>query len=148
KLQPSLTISENSSEVFSVRFSPDGKFLAAGCGDGAVRVFNVDTGKLVYNLQHGSSLNLPCTSLRFRPSTAASKTRNVLVVVNANGSIQHWHMTSGKCLSTIETEDQIYAMDYRNDGAIFGVAGKDHCIRIYDETTKQEALCLRGGTGY
>ena len=32
KLAPRVTISDNSSEIFCVRFSPDGKFLAAGCG--------------------------------------------------------------------------------------------------------------------
>ena len=44
KLVPRVTISDNSSEVFCVKFSPDGKFVAAGCGDGAVRVFNSQTG--------------------------------------------------------------------------------------------------------
>lgn len=32
------TCSECPSEVFCTRFSPDGKLLAAGCGDGAIRV--------------------------------------------------------------------------------------------------------------
>jgi Anaphase-promoting complex subunit 4 WD40 domain len=53
RLQASMTVSDNSSEIFCVRFSPDGKFLAAGCGDGAVRVFSVATGRLAYNLQVG-----------------------------------------------------------------------------------------------
>jgi COMPASS component SWD3 len=44
KLSPKITISENTSEVFCVRFSPDGKFVAAGCGDGAIRVFNAENG--------------------------------------------------------------------------------------------------------
>jgi WD40 repeat protein len=39
KLVPKITISDNTSEVFCVKFSPDGKFIAAGCGDGAIRVF-------------------------------------------------------------------------------------------------------------
>lgn len=38
KLVPKITISDNTSEVFCVKFSPDGKFIAAGCGDGAIRV--------------------------------------------------------------------------------------------------------------
>jgi WD40 repeat protein len=38
KLLPRITISDNTSEVFCVKFSPDGKFIAAGCGDGAIRV--------------------------------------------------------------------------------------------------------------
>ncbi|CAM9514278.1 unnamed protein product, partial [Phaeothamnion confervicola] len=127
-----------------------GRYLAAGCADGAIRVFTVATGRLAYNLQPGSSAALPCTSLRFRPLTAQNKTsRNVLVAVNAGGAIQHWHMTSSKCLSAIQRpECQFYALDYRPDGAVFGVSGKDHAVRVFDETTKQETLCMEGGTGY
>ena len=33
KLVPKITITNNTSEVFCVRFSPDGNFLAAGCGE-------------------------------------------------------------------------------------------------------------------
>jgi WD40 repeat protein len=70
KLLPRITISDNTSEVsipiinitanclnlcsmqvFCVRFSPDGNFVATGCGDGAIRVFNSQTGALAYNLQ-------------------------------------------------------------------------------------------------
>ena len=40
KLIPRITISDNTSEVFCCEFSSDGLFLAAGCGDGAIRVFN------------------------------------------------------------------------------------------------------------
>ncbi len=39
KLQPTVTISENPSEIFVVRWSPDGKLVAAGAGDGAIQVF-------------------------------------------------------------------------------------------------------------
>lgn len=34
RLVPKITISDNTSEVFCVRFSPDGKFLAAGTSHG------------------------------------------------------------------------------------------------------------------
>ena len=48
RLRPAITISEQSSEVFTVRWSPDARYLAAGCGDGAVRVFNGENGRLAY----------------------------------------------------------------------------------------------------
>ena len=86
KLVPKITISENTSEVFTIRFSPDGKFVAAGCGDGAIRVFNAHTGALAYNLQGGSSVALPTTALRFRPVTATTRTKNVFVAANAAGA--------------------------------------------------------------
>ncbi|RYG60193.1 hypothetical protein EON64_19490 [archaeon] len=106
KLQPKITISDNTSEVFCVRFSPDGKFVAAGCGDGSIRVFNAQTGALAYNLQGGSNVALPTTCLRFRPVTATTRTKNVILAANAAGAVQHWHMTSGKCLHSVEEADK------------------------------------------
>ncbi|CAM9158576.1 unnamed protein product, partial [Discosporangium mesarthrocarpum] len=56
--------------------------------------------------------------------------------------------TSGKCLNSIAEEDQFYALDYRRDGSVFAASGKNHTVRIYDETTKHEVMILQGGTGY
>ena len=53
RLRPAITISEQSSEVFTVRWSPDARYLAAGCGDGAVRVFNGENGRLAYKCVGG-----------------------------------------------------------------------------------------------
>mmetsp|Transcript_9074 Transcript_9074/g.9125 ORF Transcript_9074/g.9125 Transcript_9074/m.9125 type:complete len:358 (-) Transcript_9074:178-1251(-) len=147
KLVPKVTISDNTSEVFCVRFSPDGKFLATGCGDGAIRIFNVVTGKLSYNIQGGSNTALPTTAIRFRPVTATTRTKNVFLASNAAGTVQHWHMTSSKCLHSMEDNDnQVYALDYNNDGTKFVTAGKDAVLRYYDEATKTQVLQLMGGT--
>lgn len=137
RLAPRLTISDNKSEIFCVRFSPDGKFVAAGCGDGSIRVFNATNGTLAYSIISGSSVALPTTILQFRPVTPSTRTKNVLVAANASGIVQHWHMTSGKCLHSIEdTENQVYALDYNVEGTQFCTAGKDKCVRVYDEATK------------
>lgn len=145
KLVPRVTISHNSSEIFTVRFSPDGNFLASGCADGAIRVFNVSNGKVAYNVEGGSSVALPTTCIRFRPITSSSQTKNVFLAANAAGTVQHWHMTSGKCLHAFEdNENQVYALDYNDEGTQFATAGKDTCIRLYDEATKTKILTLSG----
>lgn len=150
KLAPRITVSGNTSEVFSVKFSPDGSFIAAGCGDGAIRVFSSTTGALAYNLQGGSNIALPTTCVKFRPVTATTRTKNVIIAANAAGTIQHWHMTSGKCLHSMEEEDknQVYAIDYDAEGAKFVTTGKDKSIRVYDEATKSLIATMRGGAGY
>lgn len=67
-------------------------------------------------------------------------------VSDSDGSCQHWHVTSGKCLHTIHDDDnQLYCVDYRNDGAVFATAGKDKTVRIYDEATKSLAHSMSGG---
>lgn len=148
-LVPKVTISDLTSEVFTIRFSPDGKFLACGCGDGAIRVFNSQNGSLAYSLQGGSSVALPTTALRFRPVTPTTRTKNVFLAANAAGSVQHWHMTSGKCLHSMEDEDnQVYALDYNDEGTCFVAGGKDKAVRVYDEATKTMVVEMVGGMGY
>lgn len=149
KLEPRITISDNTSEVFCIQFSPDGKYLAAGCGDGAIRVFSTQNGKLAYTLEGGSNVALPTTALRFRPVTPTSRTKNVLLSANAAGTVQHWHMTSGKCLhSLVDEENQVYCLDYNDEGSSFVTAGKDKTVRLYDEATKTVITSLQGGIGY
>jgi len=123
-----ITHSDEDAEAFCVRFSPDDTLLAAGCGDGVVRVFHTEDGRLAYKLEACAS-GLPTTAVRFRPTSAASKTRNVLLVANSDGTVQHWHVTSSRCLHTITEEDnQVYALDYAVDGLRFATAGKDYTV--------------------
>jgi len=91
---------------------------------------------------------LPTTCLRFRPATEVSKTKNVLLVGNADGTVQHWHITSRKCMHTItEDKNQVYAIDYGHDGKQFASGGKDYTVRVYDEATKSCVSSLCGGYG-
>ena len=65
---------------------------------------------------------------------------------DADGSAQHWHITSGKCLHTINDPDnQLFCVDYRPDGALFATAGKDRSVRVYDEATKSLVTRMSGG---
>ncbi|KAG8469846.1 hypothetical protein KFE25_006301 [Diacronema lutheri] len=141
------SVGAHSSEVFCVRFSSDSTLVAAGLGSGVVRVYQAQTGRLSYQLTT-SDKGLPSTAMRFRPASASTKTRNVLLTANADGCIQHWHVTSGKCLHTIvEPDNQVFAIDYKADGSKFATAGKDYTVRIYDEATKTKVADLSSGFG-
>lgn len=105
-----MTLGDSESEVFSCRFDPSDKYLAAGFGDGAIRVYNTQTAKCAFTLcssldQNGMSDDMPVTALRWRPQTATMKTANVLVAAYADGYLKHWHATSGKCLHQRVCED-------------------------------------------
>eukprot|EP00824_Muranothrix_gubernata_P008875 TRINITY_DN21442_c0_g1_i1.p1 TRINITY_DN21442_c0_g1~~TRINITY_DN21442_c0_g1_i1.p1 ORF type:complete len:348 (-),score=56.91 TRINITY_DN21442_c0_g1_i1:85-1128(-) len=151
KLAPRFSLTDNTSEVFAVQMSPDGAFVAAGFGDGSIRVHHTDSGRLAYTLHAAPSVGtnvaaMPVTSLRFRPTASTSKTKNMLLSGNASGQLQHWHVTSGKCLhTTFEEGNQVYAIDYTADGATFMSAGKDKMVRVYDETTKELLRTLTAG---
>ena len=67
---------------------------------------------------------------------------NVLVSTQADGSLKHWHATSGKCLHSRcdNPENHLYCLDYNYEGTLLAVAGRDAYVRIYDEHTKSLAL--------
>merc|ERR1719198_1398177 len=143
------------SDCFCVRFSPDDQYLAASFANGAINIYNAETGKQEFVLNNvegkGDSIMaapLPTTQLRWRPHSAQSKTKSVLISVNAefDGQILHWHIKSGKCLHTItERGNQLFCLDYFNDGSQFATAGKDRLVRVYDEATKRLVQTLQGG---
>ena len=80
------------------------------------------------------------------PICIAAFMEEEVLVGNSDGSVSHWHMTSGKCLhSIVDEENQIYAIDYRHDGGSFATAGKDKKVRVYDEATKTMVTEMGGG---
>ena len=89
---------------------------------------------------------MPMTQIRWRPATSMAVTKNVIISVNANGALQHWHTTSGKLLHTIYDElNQLLTVDYNPDGTQFCTGGSDCIVRVYDEQTRSLLTELEGG---
>eukprot|EP01059_Diplonema_ambulator_P016366 TRINITY_DN27818_c0_g1_i1.p1 TRINITY_DN27818_c0_g1~~TRINITY_DN27818_c0_g1_i1.p1 ORF type:complete len:348 (+),score=46.90 TRINITY_DN27818_c0_g1_i1:54-1046(+) len=136
---------ETGSDVLAVEVSPDEVYCTAACSNGVVKVFSTRTSaKEDYSLDvmRMSAVKLPVTCLRFRPQAGMSKTKNMLVLGTAAGTIEHWHLTSRRCVSSIQTETEIYCLDYRDDGTRFAASGKDGLVRVYDEEGKKLAATL------
>ena len=105
-------------EVFCVRYSPDGQFVAAARGNGSIDVYSATKGNKVYELP-SDDVNgaAPTCCIRFRPNTTSSKTRNVLLAVDAGGKVSplatpasHTHYLEGAFgLKITETvRDDVY----------------------------------------
>ena len=82
-------------QSMTIRFDQEGKYLAQGCHDGKIRIWNVNTGNESYVLNKDMEHPMPTMMVRWRPHQQ-ERNKNVLLAVNADGSLQHWHMTSGK----------------------------------------------------
>ena len=139
---------ESDTPVHTCKFSLDDTFLACGYGDGAVRIYNLDRGRKVVTLQNFTGPEdevMPVTALQWRPETSFSKTANVLVSAQADGSIKHWHTSSGKCLHVMQEdpENHLYSLDFTLDGSLLAAAGRDRHVRIYDEATKAEICAMK-----
>ena len=78
---------------------------------------------------------VPFSCVRWRPENANFKTTNIFTTVNADGEIQTWHLTSGKCLSTMKddsktsTDKQLYCVDYSSDGSKIAVCGSEPIVQ-------------------
>lgn len=148
-----MTLMDTSDEIFTLKFDPNDKYVAWGCGDGAIRVYNVLTGKMAFLLANPKKYDdflFPITCLRWRPVTQEMKTKNVLVACSADGWLYHWHVTSGKLLHTFDLSEygnQFFCLDFAPDGKQFALGAKDKTIRIMDEHTKTLVDTLEGGMG-
>lgn len=130
-----------------VRFDPHDKYLAQGRGDGTVVIWNVHSNKEAFVLNANMEEPMPMMMIRWRPAKSQAITKNVILTVNADGSLQHWHTTSGKLLHTIYEElNQLLSCDYNHDGTQFCAAGSDCIVRVYDEQTRGLA-CVLDGSG-
>jgi len=61
-----------------------------------------------------------------------------MIAANANGTLTHYHTTSGKQLNQIPQDglNQLLTCDYKPDGLNFITAGKNGVIYVYDEVTR------------
>ncbi len=146
-------------EVLCVRFSPDNTILAAGCGDGIVRLYKAENGQF-YGTLGGNKLKakedrLPNMCIRWKPQGGAAgsskdKGKNTLLVGNADGTVEHYDIVGvkGSCTSCIQEEgNSVLAVDYSPDASRFATGGKDRIVRVYDETHKNCFIELRGMAG-
>ncbi|EGR28411.1 WD repeat protein [Ichthyophthirius multifiliis] len=118
------------SEILCAKFDKDDSLIAAGCLDGTLQIYHLQTGLLKNKFQTnqpGQSSN-PVTCLRWRPSQINGIVKNLITTGDVNGNIVQWHASSGKELERIiEPENQILCLDYDKNGNYLATAGKD-CI--------------------
>lgn len=68
-----------------------------------------------------------------------------MLAANTNGHIFQFIAKTGKQVwHGIESDNQIFALDYVYDSQYFASAGSDNVIRIYDEHTKKITHNLKG----
>jgi WD40 repeat protein len=87
KISHKYTLGSLDTQTFCVRYDPQDKYIAQGCGDGSIRIFNVFTGKQSFCLNDNMDTPMPTTQVRWRPAASQAVTKNVIISVNANGAL-------------------------------------------------------------
>ncbi|KAK2952318.1 putative F-box and WD-40 domain protein 7 [Blattamonas nauphoetae] len=146
-IKPTSVIQDIGSEIFVVRYSADGKFLAVACQDGGTRLYSTESHKLLYGFDMGQPNGFPITAMRFRPSIGSMYP--ALVTGSSDGHLKHWHVATSKMMYEIHEEDnQILALDYNPTGTRLATVGSDLNVRIYDEKTKSLLFVLNDQKQY
>lgn len=110
--------------TLSAVFSPDGGLLATCDTDFNVRIWEIQTGKLILICQgHTNWVH----SVKFSPNG------KILASCGADKSIKLWNVRDGVCIKTlIGHEHEVFSIAFNPDGKTIASASGDCTIKIWD----------------
>ena len=127
--------------VESLAFSPDGHRLASASPDHTVRVWNVDTGRQLFEPLRGHT--------DMARSVAFSPDGHRLASASFDGTVRLWDTGNGHPLADPFTGHlgQVDAVAFSPDGTRIASAGDDWTIRIWPAVVTSEMVCHKLSTG-
>ncbi len=139
---------EGKGEVFALAFSPDGRYLAVGCGSsgsgasfrseeaGRVEVYDVSTGNLLWKQgAHGTAV----LSVAFSPDGKS------LATCGKSNTIRVWDTLTGQSKTTLSGEgNQVSGVVFHPNGQMLVSAGSDTKITLWDIKTGATVRQLTG----
>jgi len=87
----------------SLDFSPDGALLAAGFGDGSIRLWTIPDGELVRTLDGSPLIYEGTTNERGYPFMDIDFSPNGKILASASGNVRLWNVSNGYLLRILET---------------------------------------------
>ncbi|BAU67481.1 WD-repeat protein (plasmid) [Stanieria sp. NIES-3757] len=131
---------ETLGNILSATFSPDGKTLATCDTDCQIRLWEVETGKLLVICKgHNNWVR----SVSFSPDG------QTLVSGGADRTVKFWQVSDGTCLKTCRGHDkEIFSVTYSPIARTVVSASGDNILRIWDAITGECIKTLIGHDGW
>jgi len=111
--------------VYAVAYSPDGRHLATGSRDKAVRVWDLDTGTSRTLTGHTSSV----------VAVAYSPDGRHLATGGLDETVRVWDLDTGTSRALTGHTGDVYAVAYSPDGRHLATGGLDDTVRVWDLDT-------------
>lgn len=136
---------EHGNTVTRVLFSPDGKLLASGGDDGAVKLWDARTGKERISLPQRSGV----AGLAFsRDGNILAAWSSIPTPAGRRHRVKFWDLPSAREIPFLEKEGGGYApVAFSQDGLTVATASPDHTVKLWHLPTKKEIGVLDEDSG-
>jgi WD40 repeat protein len=140
KINPSVspldkTLTGHSDYLYSVAYSPDGRYLASGSKDRTIKIWEVATGKGLRTLTGHSGVVL---------SVAYSPDGRYLASGSQDKTIKIWEVATGKVRTLTGHYMTFWSVAYSPDGRYLASGSSDKTIKIWETATGTELRTLTG----
>jgi WD40 repeat protein/serine/threonine protein kinase len=124
--------------VYQALYSADGTSIITSCGDGAVRIWNAASGRLIRELRRDGKKS------RYY-AVALSSNAEMLAAIDLDGAIAHvWKVGTGAALAELRNDPMEFpSIAFSADGAWLATSGGND-VRVYDTTAWQQVLMIPG----
>jgi WD40 repeat protein len=136
-----LTLKVPNSQVWCLAFSPDGKTVAAGCGDTSIRLWEAATGRQQATWTGKEGPKIPCLAFARDGKTV------VAPGLREPKSVTRWDLATGRAENVLNgLPATVLSMAYTSNGKTLATGYADGTISLWDTTTWREQARLRGET--
>ncbi len=125
----------HTSEIWSVKFSPDGQLLASAGVDSAVKIWQRESGKLIKELKHPMGV----TYFNFSPDG------NYIATSSYDSKVRLWNVQDGKILKEFSGHSNtVWHLAYSPDGTTLASSGEDSAIKLWNIESGSLIRTLKG----
>lgn len=132
------TLAGHTQEICGLKWSPDGRYLASGANDNLLNIWQPNNNSAVHTISQHQAAVKALAWCPWQSSVLASGGGT------ADRHIRFWNVTSGACLSSVDTKSQVCALlwskEHRELLSAHGYAQNQLIVWKYPTMTRQAEL--------